>query len=62
LGDLWGNLARGVATVSLAPAAATGLLDRGEIRLGARADVIRVSRIGQAASVRGTWVQGHRVA
>ena len=62
LGDLWGDLARGVATVTSAPAAATGLADRGRIEIGARADVIRVKRIGQAASVRGTWVQGVRVA
>jgi alpha-D-ribose 1-methylphosphonate 5-triphosphate diphosphatase len=51
-----------VATVTSAPAAATGLADRGRIEIGARADVIRVKRIGQAASVRGTWVQGVRVA
>ena len=62
LGDLWGDVARGVGTVTRAPALATGLTDRGQLALGGRADVLRVSRIGTAAAVRGTWVQGKRVA
>jgi alpha-D-ribose 1-methylphosphonate 5-triphosphate diphosphatase len=62
LGDLWGDMARGVATVTQAPAAAAGLDDRGHLAVGARADVIRVRRIGDAAVLRGTWVQGNRVA
>lgn len=62
LGDLWGDVARGVATVTHAPARAAGLADRGHLAPGARADVIRVARIGEAAAVRGTWVQGNRVA
>lgn len=62
LGDTWGDLARGVATVTRAPAAAAGLADRGHLDIGARADVIRVVRIGDSAIVRGTWVQGNRVA
>jgi len=61
LGDLWGDVARGVATVTTAPAAATGLADRGALRLGLRADVIRVARVGRAAALRGVWVAGHRV-
>jgi alpha-D-ribose 1-methylphosphonate 5-triphosphate diphosphatase len=61
LGDLWGDVARGVSTVTAAPAAATGLTDRGHLDIGARADVIRVTRIGQTCALRGTWVQGHRV-
>ena len=62
LGDIWGDLARGVATVSRAPAQAAGLLDRGEIAIGKRADVIRVARFGDAGMLRGTWVEGRRVA
>jgi alpha-D-ribose 1-methylphosphonate 5-triphosphate diphosphatase len=62
LGDLWGAMARGVATVTQAPAAAAGLTDRGHLDIGARADVIRVRRIGDAATLRGTWVHGTRVA
>ena len=61
LGDLWGNMARGIATVTSAPAAATGLSDRGHLTLGARADVIRVARVAGAGALRGTWVQGVRV-
>ena len=62
LADLWGDLPRGVATVTAAPAAAAGLADRGRIETGARADVIRVARVAGTAVVRGTWVQGRRVA
>jgi alpha-D-ribose 1-methylphosphonate 5-triphosphate diphosphatase len=61
LGDLWGDVARGIRTVTQAPAAAVGLADRGQLRLGARADVIRVARTGGTAALRGTWVQGQRV-
>jgi alpha-D-ribose 1-methylphosphonate 5-triphosphate diphosphatase len=62
LGDLWGNVARGVATVTAAPADAARLSDRGRLVPGARADVIRVTRIGSAGAVRGVWVAGNRVA
>ena len=61
LGDLWGDVARGVRSVTLAPAQATGLSDRGRLELGARGDVIRVTRLAGAAALRGTWVQGQRV-
>lgn len=61
LGDLWGDMARGIACVTAAPADATGLDDRGRLSLGARADVIRVARIGNAAAVRGVWAEGRRV-
>ncbi|PKP65442.1 MAG: phosphonate metabolism protein PhnM [Alphaproteobacteria bacterium HGW-Alphaproteobacteria-8] len=62
LGDLWGDLARGVATVTTAPAEASGLGDRGRLLIGARADLIRVARVSGAGALRGTWVQGKRVA
>ncbi len=62
LGDLWGDVSRGIATVTKAPADAVGLSDRGRIGLGARADVVRVTRIGAAGVLRGVWVQGQRVA
>jgi alpha-D-ribose 1-methylphosphonate 5-triphosphate diphosphatase len=62
LGDLWGNLARGVSTVTRAPARAAGLHDRGRIEPGARADLIRVRLIGHLPVSRETWVAGHRVA
>ena len=62
LGDLWGDPARGIATVTAAPAEAAGLSDRGHLVPGARADLIRVTRTGAAGAVRGVWVQGRRVA
>lgn len=66
LGDVWGNMARGLACATAAPAAAGGLTDRGQIALGLRADLVRVRRLhGQnagAAVPRGTWVAGQRVA
>ncbi|MEM9012687.1 MAG: alpha-D-ribose 1-methylphosphonate 5-triphosphate diphosphatase [Pseudomonadota bacterium] len=62
LGDMLGNLARGHATVSRAPAVAVGLTDRGEIRPGLRGDLIRVSTAFASPVVRGTWLLGRRVA
>jgi alpha-D-ribose 1-methylphosphonate 5-triphosphate diphosphatase len=62
LGDLWGDIARGITTVTAAPANVAGLKDRGHLVEGARADVIRVTRLGQAGAIRGVWVQGARVA
>lgn len=61
LGDLWDDMARGMATVSANPAASVGLRDRGRIAPGMRADLIRVRRLEGAARVRGTWVEGQRV-
>ncbi|NHB75249.1 alpha-D-ribose 1-methylphosphonate 5-triphosphate diphosphatase [Rhodobacter calidifons] len=61
LGDLWGDVARGIATVTAAPARAVGLDDRGALVEGHRADIVRVARIGQAGAIRGVWVQGNRV-
>lgn len=61
LGDLWGDLARGVATVTMAPAHATGLADRGQLAEGKRADVIRVTRFNRTAAVRSVYVGGRRV-
>jgi alpha-D-ribose 1-methylphosphonate 5-triphosphate diphosphatase len=61
LGDLWGDMARGIATVTAAPADAAGLEDRGRLVPGNRADLIRVARIGGAGALRGTWVRGQRV-
>lgn len=61
LGDIWGDVARGVATVTSAPAQAAGLADRGHLTIGARADIIRVARVAGAGALRGTWVQGRRV-
>lgn len=61
LGDLWGDVSRGVATVTSVPAQAVGLTDRGKVEPGARADLVRVARVGAAGALRGVWVQGRRV-
>jgi alpha-D-ribose 1-methylphosphonate 5-triphosphate diphosphatase len=62
LGDLWDDLARGIATVSANPAEAAGLTDRGRIAPGLRGDLIRVRRVAGGARVTGTWLRGQRVA
>lgn len=61
LGDIWGDVARGIATVTAAPARAVGLVDRGRIEIGARADIIRAHRVDRTAALRGVWVKGKRV-
>ncbi|MFV0359134.1 alpha-D-ribose 1-methylphosphonate 5-triphosphate diphosphatase [Tropicimonas sp.] len=62
LGDLWGDAARAIRTVTQAPADTVGLGDRGRLAVGARADVIRVRRVAGAGVVRGVWVSGRRIA
>jgi len=54
---------RAIATVSVNPARSVGLLDRGEIAPGQRADLVRVAR-GTAGwpSPREVWRAGVRVA
>lgn len=55
------DLPKAIAAVSLAPAQAAGLDDRGEIRVGLRADLLQASdRRGQPV-VRQVWRQGTRV-
>lgn len=62
LGEITGDLHRGLAAVTSAPAAAVGLTDRGRLSPGLRADLIRL-RLGQGyAGLRGVWVAGQRVA
>ncbi|HAR50691.1 MULTISPECIES: alpha-D-ribose 1-methylphosphonate 5-triphosphate diphosphatase [Roseovarius] len=61
LGDLWDDMARGIKTVTANPARFSGLDDRGEVRLGARADLLRMARIEGTPVVRETWVRGRRV-
>ncbi|EAP77868.1 alpha-D-ribose 1-methylphosphonate 5-triphosphate diphosphatase [Roseovarius nubinhibens] len=61
LGDLWDDMARGIKTVTANPARCSGLDDRGEVRLGARADLLRMARIEGTPVVRETWVRGRRV-
>lgn len=62
LGEIWGDLARGIATVTAAPAQAAGLSDRGRIALGLRADLVRLRPVAGSAVVRGVWSAGRRAA
>ena len=51
-----------IATVTRTPARAIGLDDRGEIKPGLRADLIRVKPMDGAPLVRDVWCKGERVA
>jgi len=62
LGEVWGDLPRAIATVSRAPAHAAGLLDRGMLAEGMRADVIRFRLAEGVPVLRGVWSAGARVA
>ncbi|MCQ9616065.1 amidohydrolase family protein [Paenalcaligenes niemegkensis] len=55
------DLPKAVATVSLAPAQAAGLHDRGEIREGLRADLVRVRSYKKQFVVNQVWRTGQRV-
>ncbi|GAB4068053.1 alpha-D-ribose 1-methylphosphonate 5-triphosphate diphosphatase [Ancylobacter sonchi] len=56
------TLPQAVAMVSANPADAASMGDRGRLRPGLRADVLRVSLAGPAPVVRTVWRQGERVA
>jgi len=55
------SVAQAVATVSLNPARAAGLDDRGEIAPGLRADLVQVRLVGDQPIVRAVWREGRRV-
>jgi alpha-D-ribose 1-methylphosphonate 5-triphosphate diphosphatase len=55
------DLAAAIATVTSAPAAATGLSDRGEIAVGLRADLVRVALSDDVPVVRRVWRAGEGV-
>ena len=55
------SLPEAISTVSLQPAQALGLNDRGRIAQGFRADLVRVRRLGVQPAVRAVWRRGHRV-
>ncbi len=56
------SLSDAVRLVSKTPAEATGLLDRGEIALGKRADLVHVRMRGHAPATMHVWRGGRRVA
>lgn len=56
------DLAGAMRTVTLAPAKAAGLDDRGEIAAGKRADLVRVRMVEGRPIIRAVWRAGERVA
>ncbi|WP_285350945.1 alpha-D-ribose 1-methylphosphonate 5-triphosphate diphosphatase [Pseudomonas sp. ME-P-057] len=60
-GSTGAGLARAVSTVSLAPARSAGLYDRGEIRVGLRADLIHAQAVGTLPIIEQVWRQAKRV-
>ncbi|WP_299352690.1 alpha-D-ribose 1-methylphosphonate 5-triphosphate diphosphatase [uncultured Shimia sp.] len=61
LADLWDDLPRAIATVTNAPARATGLTDRGRLEVGLRADLVRVGNTLGNPVVRGVWAHGRQI-
>ncbi|MCG4453751.1 alpha-D-ribose 1-methylphosphonate 5-triphosphate diphosphatase [Pseudomonas sp. MMS21-TM103] len=55
------DLPRAIATVSRSPAQAAGLYDRGEIRVGLRADLIHAQVHDGQAVIQQVWRQANRV-
>ena len=62
LGEMWGDLARGLATVTANPARHVGLDDRGVIATGKRADLVRFAIRDGLAVAGAVWSQGRQVA
>ncbi|MEX5562919.1 alpha-D-ribose 1-methylphosphonate 5-triphosphate diphosphatase [Pseudophaeobacter sp. 1A16562] len=62
LGEIWGDMARGLATVTSAPAKAVGLKDRGALEVGKRADLIRFAMRAGVPALQGVYSRGQRVA
>jgi alpha-D-ribose 1-methylphosphonate 5-triphosphate diphosphatase len=56
------DLPRALATVTANPARAAGLVDRGEIVVGKRADLVRVAADAPLPVVRGVWREGRRIS
>jgi len=62
LGQIWGDMARGLSTVTQAPARAVQMEDRGTLEPGRRADLIRFRLRGEVPALSGVWSRGRRVA
>lgn len=61
LAEIWGDLARAVRTVTMSPANATGLSDRGRIQEGCVADLVRISMVTGLPVIRSVWRGAARV-
>ncbi|MEM8791908.1 MAG: alpha-D-ribose 1-methylphosphonate 5-triphosphate diphosphatase [Pseudomonadota bacterium] len=58
LGQEGGDMAKGIATVTAAPARAAALGDRGEIAIGKRADLVRFALTDDLPVIRQVWSRG----
>ena len=61
LAAIWNDLPRAVRSVTTTPADLTGLSDRGRIREGCLADLLRIRMIGDTPVIRAVWCGGDRV-
>lgn len=61
LGRATGDLSAAIAMISRTPARATGLMDRGEIAIGLRADLVRMVAVDGLDVVTGVWCAGRQV-
>jgi len=52
------SLCQAVAMVTVNPACAAGLSDRGEIAIGKRADLVAVKMLGSLPQAERVWVNG----
>ncbi len=55
------DMAQGLRAVTATPAQATGLKDRGRIRQGLRADLVRFNLVDNLPCIKGVWRQGKRI-
>ncbi|MDF1727096.1 MAG: alpha-D-ribose 1-methylphosphonate 5-triphosphate diphosphatase, partial [Sulfitobacter sp.] len=62
LAAIWDDMPRAVACVTQTPARTTGLTDRGALRTGLRADLLRCRIAGHTPLIRGVWSAGERVS
>ncbi|MDV4143475.1 MULTISPECIES: alpha-D-ribose 1-methylphosphonate 5-triphosphate diphosphatase [Shimia] len=62
LGQHWGDMAKGMATVTATPARMTELHDRGRIEAGLQGDLIRFRLTEGVPALRAVWSKGNRVA
>ncbi|MEH6739732.1 MAG: alpha-D-ribose 1-methylphosphonate 5-triphosphate diphosphatase [Sulfitobacter sp.] len=61
LGEIWGDMARGIRTVTAHPAKAVDLVDRGSLAPSQRGDVIRFALLDGMPVLQETWCAGRRV-
>ncbi|MFY0619711.1 MULTISPECIES: alpha-D-ribose 1-methylphosphonate 5-triphosphate diphosphatase [unclassified Shimia] len=62
LGNAWGDMAKGLHTVTAAPAKYTNLEDRGRLEIGLQADMVRFRVTEGVPSLRAAWHKGARSA